>query len=384
MRATTALRAGAGLATTVGAAALGRWVHAKVGRVAAPVGITADPDEVAAAEALLARHPAIDMHAHPGRTFVRGATRLSPPVRLYAMRGTFEDRVLAEAHDGGVAAICVNAVPDFPTLGLAKGGLRMARPFEPGEAWAAYRLQIGNLAALADRAGAESVRTPADLAAARTRGALGLILGVEGADFLDGRLERVGEVFDDGVRVVTLVHFYRGGPIGDVMTDTPVHGGLTTFGREVVREMNRTGIVVDLSHATEETAYAALDVATKPLLLSHTDLLTTTARHPRFVSSGLAEAVAGAGGVVGAWPAGITLGSLDDFAARIVELVDRLGADHVGIGTDMDANDRPVFESYAKLPLLVVALRRRGLTDGTLARVLGGNYLRVMGAALDA
>lgn len=165
------------------------------------------------------------------------------------------------------------------------------------------------------------------------------------------------------------------------MTDTPVHHGLTAFGRDAVREMNRVGIVVDLSHASEETAYAALEVATTPALLSHTDLQSPTSRNPRFVSSALAEAVAAAGGVVGAWPAGIALRSLDDYAARIVELVERLGADHVGIGTDMDANDRPVFESYAKLPLLVAGLIRRGLDEETIAQVLGGNYLRVMAAA---
>lgn len=378
----TAVTTGVVLAATGASVAVGRWVTSKVGTVEAPAGLEADPAELAAADAVLSRHPAIDMHAHPGRTFVRDARHLALPVRLYAMRGSFEQRVVDEARAGGLAAVCANAVPDFATLGLARGGLRMAREFEPGEAWAAYRTQLGNLAALGDRVGVEIVRDPDALSRARARGALGVILGVEGADYLDGRLDRVAQTFADGVRVLTLVHFYRGGPVGDVMTDAPVHGGLTAFGRDVVRELNRVGIVVDLSHASEPTAYAALDVATSPLLLSHTDLVGPGATHPRFVSSALARAVADAGGVVGAWPAGIVLRTLDDFAARIVDLVDVLGADHVGIGTDMDANDRPVLETYAKLPLLVVALRRRGLDDETLVKVLGGNYLRVMSEVL--
>jgi membrane dipeptidase len=316
------------------------------------------------------------MHAHPGRTFVRDARDLALPMRLYQLHGSFESHTLAQARTGGLSAVCANAVPDFPTLGLARGGLRMARPFAPGEAWASCLAQVQNLTALGDDARVTVVRTPQDLAVARQHGQLGIILGVEGADFLDGRIDRVRRAFDDGVRVVTLLHFSRGGPVGDCSTDERVHGGLTAFGRDVVREMNKVGIVIDLSHASDETSYDVLDVATRPLLISHTDLIGP-GTHPRLVPTDLALSVARAGGVIGAWPAGFTLRTLDDFAARIVELVETLGPDHVGIGTDMDANDRPVFESYRKLPLLVVALRRRGVDDDTLTKVLGGNYLRV-------
>jgi membrane dipeptidase len=97
---------------------------------------------------------------------------------------------------------------------------------------------------------------------------------VEGAEFLEDDVGRVEEAFDDGVRVLTLVHYLRGGVIGDVMTAEPVHGGLTQFGRDAVREMNRVGILVDLAHCSHRTAYDALEVAVKPLLISHTD-------HPR-------------------------------------------------------------------------------------------------------
>jgi membrane dipeptidase len=258
----------------------------------------------------------------------------------------------------------------------------MTRPFRPGEAWAAYRMQVDHLAALGRHPDVEILHRPEDLAGARRRGAVGAILGVEGADFVENDLDRVHTVFADGVRVLTLVHFARGGPIGDVATDTPVHGGLTRFGRDVVRELHRAGVLVDLAHASERTAFDVLDVAERPLLISHTDLDTLTPSHPRFVSVDLAAAVAAAGGVIGAWPAGIALRSLADYADRIVDLVDRLGSDHVGLGTDMDANYRAVLPSYARMPLLVVALRRRGMDEATLDAVLGGNFLRVMAAAL--
>jgi membrane dipeptidase len=225
-------------------------------------------------------------------------------------------------------------------------------------------------------------RTPDDVRVARAAGRVGAILGVEGGDFLQDDLGRVERCFADGVRVLTLVHYFRGGVIGDVMTAPPVHGGLTPFGRDVVREMNRVGLVVDLSHCSERTAYDALEVATKPLLITHTDVAEGGPDHARFVSEGLARAVAQAGGAVGAWPAGIRLGSLDDYVERIVALVELLGEDHVCIGTDMDANYKPVFETYTKMPLVVGGLLRRGLSEPAAAKVIGGNFLRVFAAAL--
>jgi membrane dipeptidase len=121
-------------------------------------------------------------------------------------------------------------------------------------------------------------------------------------------------------------------------------------------------------------------VAAKPLLISHTDIRDIQngrRRNARFVPADLARTVAEAGGVVGAWPAGFTLHNLDDYVQRILTLVELLGADHVCLGTDMDANYKPVFETYAKMPLLVGGLLRRGMPEDDLAKLIGGNFLRV-------
>jgi membrane dipeptidase len=369
--------------TAVGAAAATGWrVYEVVGSPSAPVGFTLGEDELRRAERFLDDHAVIDAHAHPGRTFVRGAENLGLKVRVYALRGTFERRTIAAMRAGRVANACFSAVADLPTLDARAGGLTSARAFAPGEAHAAYRTQLANLRALATGEEVALVLSPADVLLPSATGTVGAILGVEGAEFLEDDVGRVEQAFADGVRVLTLVHYLRGGVIGDVMTSAPVHGGLTRFGREVVRELNRTGVIVDLSHCSPQTARDALATATKPTLITHTDVRDRNHRNARFVPVDLARAVADAGGVVGAWPAGYAMRNLDDYIERILDLVDLLGEDHVCLGTDMDANYRPVFETYAKMPLLVGRLLQRGLPKETLAKVVGGNFLRVFAEAL--
>lgn len=348
----------------------------------AAVGFTLTEDELQRAVEFLNLYPAIDTHAHPGRTFVRGAENLTWKLRLYALRGSFESRTIAAMRQGHVAAACFNGVADFPTLDARGGGLTPVREFEPGEAYTYYCAQIENLKALVTRGDMSLVLAPVDVETARSADQIGAILGMEGAEFLEGDLGRVERSFADGVRVLTLVHYFRGGVVGDVMTSAPVHGGLSSFGRDAVKEMNRVGVLVDVSHCSEQTAYDALEVATKPLLITHTDIEGGNRRNARFVSEGLARAVAEADGVVGAWPAGIALHTLGEYVERIIELVDLLGEDHVCIGTDMDANYKPVFETYAKMPLLVGELLRRGMGEEALAKLIGGNFLRVFADAL--
>lgn len=345
----------------------------------APIGFTVSATKLAAARDLLARYPSVDAHAHPGRSFVDGAQHLSGLVWIYAKLGSFEEKTIADMRTGGLSAAAFAAVSDFQTLALQGEGLVAVRPFEPGEAWASYQRQITRLQSLARRGLVLPVRTVADIASARAAGKVGALLAVEGGDFLEGQPERVARAFADGVRSITLVH-YRNNELGDIITGTPVHGRLTATGVAVVQEMNRLGMLVDVAHASEATAFGAVQASSRPVIASHVHV-NGKLTHPRFIGADLARTIANkGGGVVGAWPAGIGITDLKGFVERALELVDVVGIDHVCLGTDMDANYKPVFDTYANLPYFVAGLAQHGLGETDIAKLIGGNFIRLLAA----
>ena len=279
---------------------------------------------------------------------------------------------------GGLAAAAFAAVADFQTLGLQGDGLTAVRDFEPGEAWASYQRQIARPHSLVARGWVANVKSPGDVAMARSQGKVGAMWTVEGGDFLEGRADRVAQAFADGVRSITLMH-YRNNELGDIITGAPVHKRLTDAGVAVVRTMNTVGMLVDVAHACEVTAMGAIEASSRPVIASHVHVQGKV-RHARFISRELALAiVAKGGGLVGAWPAGIGITDMRGFIDRAMELVEIAGIDHVCLGTDMDANDKPVFDTYAHLPHFVAGLSQRDLVEGDIAKLIGGNYLHPAG-----
>jgi len=328
------------------------------------------------AKALIKERPSLDLHAHPGRTFVRGAKNLAPAIRAYSMAGAFEDRILEDMRSAGVTAAVFSAVSDFQILDFVGDGLAANRPFHPGEALASYRMQISNLNKLFSDGRAQKILAPGDVATVKQKGGLGAIIGVEGGDFLEGSVERVADAHRDGVRCINPVHYHTN-EIGDIMTENPLHNGLTEAGAGVIRAMNRSGIIIDIAHASEATAFGMLEASDKPVICSHTHIRTADFDFPRFISLDLAKEVAAAGGVIGAWPAGIGISDLDGFVGRIFELVENVGVDHVGLGSDMDANYKPVWDNYRQFPEIVARMLERGLSEDETAKIIGGNGLRV-------
>lgn len=168
-----------------------------------------------------------------------------------------------------------------------------------------------------------------------------VIQSVEGGHFLEGKIERLEIAYSRGLRHLGLLHDNDASvPLGDVFTNPPHWGGLTTFGSEVIKECERLGILVDLSHCDNDTINATLKIAKKPVLVSHTGLNTRLGKNemmskmmlPRLISKEQAKIVAGNGGVIGVWTH--LAEKPFDFAENIKAMVDVVGIDHVAIGTD--------------------------------------------------
>jgi membrane dipeptidase len=324
------------------------------------------------------RGPWVDVHAHPGRCFLAG---LAPDDRLAAVLGGDGTELAAQdMAAAGMAAVSFATVADLRVLGARPdGGLFAARDFREGEAIADHRRQLDGLRALAEQQGLAIVAGADDVLEAHRTGRPALFVTCEGADFVEDRLERVAEAHAAGVRSITIVH-YRQNPFGDLQTEPPLHGGLSAAGVELVQEMNRCGLVIDLAHATFETTLGALEASSQPVMISHTHLNGAHRGHPRFVSVEHAKAVADGGGLVGAWPAGISSQTFDDFVDEVARLVDAIGVEHVAIGTDLDANYKPVLTGYSQFADLEAGLAARGLAADEVDRILGGNAVELIRA----
>jgi membrane dipeptidase len=376
-----------GLLACAGAAAFVRTSPAK--DIKAPLGDAApltdlgmelSAEQRAAGVAFLTRHASVDTHSHPGRFFLERLTEQTPTTRAFGK--AFEDQAITDLSVGNVSAALFCAVADMRLIEMTPtGGLRAGREWSPGEALADYRRQLGVLRTLLSNPALTPGLTVADIEAAHRRRKTGAVFGVEGGDFIEDRLDRVHEAFRDGVRAVTLVHYHIN-QIGDIQTEAPVHNGLTAIGKSIVAEMNRTGITMDLAHATFAVTKDVLSVSSKPIMISHTNIATTSVTHPRLISVEHAKLVASAGGIIGSWPSGIGQTRFSDYIDSIQRLVDTVGIDHAAIGTDMDANFKPVLRSYRDWSLIPAALLARGMHDEEAAKIMGGNFLRVFNSNL--
>jgi len=190
-----------------------------------------------AALRLAEESPSVDLHSHPGMS------RSSP----LSMEGQIQ-----RLSQGKVRASLFAAVADGTVIGRrTSGGLYATRDPRPGESPGYTYRSLGDVRARITAGSLLLIQSPADLDAAGASGKPGAILAVEGGDFLEGRIDRVQEAYTAGVRSIQLTH-YRINELGDIQTDPPRHNGLTPFGLDVIREMNRVGMVVDVAHLTLE------------------------------------------------------------------------------------------------------------------------------------
>ena len=230
-------------------------------------------------------------------------------------------------------------------------------------------------------------------------GKVASVLGMEGGHAIENSLGALRAYFDLGARYMTLTHSGNN-DWADSATDDPRHDGLTEFGREVIREMNRLGMLVDLSHTSPATMNDVLDVAEAPVIYSHSSARALT-DHLRNVPDQVLRRLPENGGVVMVTfvpsfvseanrthqgPGDAPRATVADVADHIEHIRDVAGIDHVGIGSDFDGiEDTPVgLEDVSTFPVLFAELSRRGWSEADLAKLAGGNVLRAWKEAESA
>lgn len=312
---------------------------------------------------------------------------------------------LPRLHEGGIAAVCL--------------AVWAPRPVKKGDGVAAIRRQMARVRDMVARHGAhfELASSPAEIRGAKAAGKIAVMLAIEGGYLIEESLDVLRECRSLGAIYMTLTHGFHtswADSSGIHAPLAPQHGGLTAFGREVIREMNRIGMMVDVSHVSDATFRDVLETTDKPVIASHSSC-RAVADCPRNLSDEMMRAIAESGGVVqinfGAsfldpgfpeldpkaveayYAAGCRSDEpLTDYVAPFSKLIDHfdhalqtIGPAHVGIGSDFDGVPALPEDigDCAQLPRVTAALLQRGYDEQDLIKVLGENVLRVMAACQD-
>jgi membrane dipeptidase len=313
----------------------------------------------------------VDIHSHAGNL-----------IHVYGQGGKEPFFPVADPmRQGGMAVICLAVVADSPTSQVSEGRIRPYRDPKSGELYAHSQRAFARLNKLVQEQGLGVIRTAMDLATANASRP-SIIVSSEGADWTEGIPDRVDEAYQKyQLRHLQLTH-YRPNELGDIQTEPAVKGGLTEAGAEIIRRCNKLGVVVDVAHGTYELVKKAAAVTTKPLILSHTSLTQRPALWTRLITPDHAKAIAATGGVIGIWPIKEIFGTYKAYADGFARMVDQVGVDHVGLGTDLlGLLGGSTLPNYDELPQLAAALRARFTAEET-AKLLGGNYQRVFTASL--
>jgi membrane dipeptidase len=330
--------------------------------------LAADPEIAALVDSAIG----IDMHSHAA-----GANGRPRPAYDLAER----------IRVGRMTAVCLCHPGDAPVIKREPDNrIRTVRQPTPGELWGFTQRRLKWFDDLVTAQGLRRALQRGDLDAAHRDKAPAIVQTIEGCHFLEGKLERMGEVYRRGVRHLQLVHFFRS-DMGDNQTEPADQGGLTPFGRDAIAECNRLGIVIDVAHATREFVAAAVQASKTPLILSHTAV--AKGQPPEFsrrISPEHARLVASAGGVVGVWGSPLTFKSLSDYVDAIAAAADVAGVEHVGFGTDNSGFGATpvVWDDYRDFPLIVRLMRKRGFSADDVRKIAGGNYLRVFNLSVRA
>ncbi|MDK2824048.1 MAG: rane dipeptidase [Clostridia bacterium] len=211
-----------------------------------------------------------------------------------------------------------------------------------------------------------------------------VLLAIEGGEALAGSLGVLRCLFRLGIRVLTLTWNNRN-ELGDGCGEEPFGKGLSKFGREVVKEMNDLGMVIDVSHLAERGFWDVIEITNKPIIASHS-CCKSLASHVRNLSDEQLKALARVGGVIGInfYPKFLNdnpyKASIDDVVRHIVYASEIMGPEHVGLGSDFDGIDSTPdgLEDVTKINMLIPKLEKAGFSSSDIANIMGNNFLRVL------
>lgn len=211
-----------------------------------------------------------------------------------------------------------------------------------------------------------------------------VLLAIEGGDVLGGSIRILRTLFRLGVRSLTLTWNNRN-ELGDGCGEEPQGSGLSTFGKKVVKEMNKLGMIIDVSHLAEKGFWDVLNTTNHPIIASHS-CCKSICNHPRNLSDQQLKALAENDGLIGInfyppflneVPQGV---NIDDIVKHIIHAAEIMGVEHVGIGSDFDGIGQVPqgLEDVTKLPGLIEKLEQAGFSSQEIANIMGNNYLRIL------
>ncbi len=224
--------------------------------------------------------------------------------------------------------------------------------------------------------------TPDDLWINKHKGRKSIMLGIENGHALEGKIENLYHFAGRGIVYMTLCH-NGDNDICDSARGNNTHHGVSTFGRQVIQEMNRLGILVDLSHGADKSFYDALEISSQPIVCSHSSC-RALCDHPRNLTDEQMRMLAAKGGVMQ-----VTLyhsflvkdgtATIDYVMRHLEHAIDVMGIDHVGLGTDFDGDGGACgLASSSELTNFTRQLMARGFSETDIQKIWGGNFLRVM------
>ncbi|MGF7398805.1 dipeptidase [Thermoanaerobacterium thermosaccharolyticum] len=221
-----------------------------------------------------------------------------------------------------------------------------------------------------------------DVEEAKNESKIGALLSIEGGEALEGDLALLRMFYKLGVRAMTLTWSLRN-DLGDGILGSSDYG-LTSFGKDVIKEMNRLGMIVDVSHLNERGFWDAINICEKPLIASHSDC-KALCRHPRNLSDEQIKAIADKGGVIGINFCPNFLrdddnASIEDVLDHIEHIVNLVGINHVGFGSDFDGIEKTPLglDDVASFPKILDGLKKRGFSDDEINSISHDNFERII------